>query len=325
MPAVSTSSRKSDLWNLNMLTLQRSARGIIYPESGAQFIAHFFDGGASAFLPATLYQKSMLDGCIFAMPAQKGCSIGCSFCSVPAFVGDLDLEDLKFIMQLLVSAGAANHIDLKGRNKISFVKGGELFQNKYFSQILPWIQAQETDVKISTVFAATKLGAENVTTFMQFCATFPPDVQVGLQFSALSTDELTRQRITRFPLLSLQRVGEIAREFHGIRGRKMTVSFTAANDLKCDPAAVVKFLPSTCCAIRIYPYKQNGKRLQPITEDACRRLEQLFGEIGYSIIPCHNEYERKELGYFDESNPAMKLHMINYGGKSKAASLSATT
>lgn len=287
-----------------MKIIKRSS-GIIYPKTGERFLVLFLDAGGSSPIICSLYPRVSGGGCIFALPSQKGCSVGCTFCSVPKYIDNLSGSDILEIICLLEENAHVAGVDLAGQNKICFVKGGELFQSKNFSEILHVITQKHSDLKISTVFPKGTIVRNNLETFMEFCELFPKERSISLQFSALSTSEEARGRITKHPLLSFSDVGALGEKFFKLRGRKITLSLTATDDLFCQPEDILTTLSPSYFAIRVYPYKKNARHLTPMNVVTCTFMERRFSELGYDVIPCHNEYER-EMGYFDENNQILK-------------------
>ena len=287
------------------MRILKSYSGVIYPATGARFLALFLDADGSSPLACTLYPRVNGDGCIFALPSQKGCAVGCSFCSVPKYFGNLNASEIFAIKHHLEAKASSAGVSLAGRHKLSFVKGGELFHNEYLHEILDGIHREHLDLKISTVFADTKIVRSNIDQFLKFCGDFTRERTVSLQFSALSSTESARRNITRYPLVSFREVKQFAETFFALRARKITMSFTATDDLICDPEELAPILPPEYFAVRIYPYKANAKLMTPLSDAKCFALERLFGEFGYTVVPCLNKYERG-IGYFDDQNEALE-------------------
>lgn len=292
------------------MEILRRSSGIIYPATGERFLSLLLDAGGSIPITCTLYPRLGGNGCIFALPSQKGCSVGCTFCSVPQYFGNLTANEILEIIYLLEENAAAAGVCLTGRNKMCFVKGGELFQSKFFDEILQIIVNRNVDLKISTVFPEGNIVRKNLEKFLGFCESFTKDRNIGFQFSALSTMEGAREKITKHPLLSFREVGEFGEKFFKLRRRKVTISLTVTDDVFFKPEEILTTLSPRYFAVRVYPYKKNAKLLTPMSNVRCADLEKRFNNLGYMIIPCHNEYER-EIGYFDEKIKFLKSWHFN--------------
>lgn len=272
---------------------------------GQKFLVLFLEAGGPDLITCSLSPRVDGKGYIFALPSQKGCAVGCNFCSVPGYFGNLSAEEILQIIQILEENAPTAGIDLSGRNKICFVKGGELLQNKHCREILQLKRLKSSDLKISTVFPEGKIVRQNLEFFLDFCESFPKERDIGLQFSALSTSKEMAAKITKHPTLPFFEVGQFGEKFFSKRGRKITLSLTATDDLFCRAEEIVDVLPSAFFNIRIYPYKSNARTLTTMEENRLLRLEQDFCKLGYTIVASNNQLERS-IGYFDEQNEILK-------------------
>lgn len=270
-------------------------------------------GDVQKLATCTLCPRINKHGRIYALPAQKGCIVGCSFCSVPKYFGDLTPKEIIEIIKLLNEQALLNGLKVSSTKfKFSFVKGGELFLNKYCLQILQSIQKASLlsfDVKIPSVFPRSEIAKKNIKQVLEFYRELPQQNNIYLFVSLLSTSESIRNRIAKIPLMSFEEIGKVGKEFYFVRKRKTTLSITATDDSVCNPSALAKHFSQEYFAVRIYPYKRNAKKKESMELGYIHQLEKDLRDLGYKIIPSGNKYSKLErkIGFLDSSNSIFGL------------------
>ncbi len=222
---------------------------------------------------------------IFGLPAQHGCNVGCSFCSVPRLEAHMTPQELHYQIELIKTiAQDYPTIITQWIPKFSFVKWGELLSNPYCQEILTWLADQyQGHIKISSVMPATARTRACVKQLLDFTWSYhAPEHRICFQVSWISTDQSIRKQLTRTGgLMDYAEIKEYASEYVCKTWRKVSLTFTVYEGALVFPNYL---LDPNLFAIRLYRFKNNSTNFTGVNQETIQELEALRKKQGYDII-----------------------------------------
>jgi len=230
---------------------------------------------------------------IFTLSSQIGCPLRCNFCETADLPYNRNLTSQEILDQALIVAKRtyANGFTIENKPlKIAFVEVGEPLLNEQLIDGIRMIDnIFDCSLKISTIFPRHQTAYANLNRVIEYTKKRTDETQI--QLSLHSSDEIYRRSIVKFPLASFDEIGLFGKEWHekAHSKRKITLTFTLAENAPCRPRDIVKTLSPKYFAVRLRNMLSTETsrtgNIKAMSRENINCLEQRFAECGYYIIP----------------------------------------
>ncbi|MEM4729699.1 MAG: radical SAM protein [Thermoplasmata archaeon] len=284
---------------------------VIY-ENGREGLARVFvarfrgsDRFLAEFVESLSGSPSREEKWVAILSSQFGCPVGCRFCDAGrAFSGNLTAEELLAQLDFLVKRNWPGMWVRSRKFKVQFARMGEPALNP---AVLEAMERMSGRYGCPGLMPCVSTVAPAVSDrFFERLAELKHrlfDGSFQLQFSVHSTDERVRDWLIPVRKWGLERIASYGEDFHGEKGRKVTLNFALTPALPVDAEAIASLFDPAHFVVKLTPVNPTESALgaglvsplAPEHTDGTHPLVRELRRAGFEVIVTVGELEENEI------------------------------
>lgn len=224
---------------------------------------------------------------IISITTQVGCRTQCAlFCNVKKFIRDITVKEFKYQIESVIEKEKLNYKHIK----VSMVKEGEPFDNVYINDFIKIVNS----MGIPYLKISTSVPIECKDTIRQaFFMAKDLDIEIQLQISLSSTNDIYRNNYVARPLMTLQEISDLGKEIYDQTINKnkkynyITLSLTIYEESEFNISEIQRIFDKKIFCIRLRDAtksEERGKNFSRITENTFQLYKKQIEEAGFIFI-----------------------------------------